>query len=243
MLECMRRNRRVRPVLPPRSAFAGFRFPREVIVLAVRWYLRYGLSYRDVEELLAERGVHVNHVSIHRLVRRFTPILAEAARCARHGIGTRWQVDETYVKVAGCWRYVYRAVDEDGQVIDVYVSPRRASGAARRFFHRALATAVVAPVEVATDQAACYLRVLEEVLPKTWHCIERYATNRIEADHAQLKQRLRPMRGLKTDVGARTVIAGHAFIQNIRRGHYELAADAPPILRVAAAFDELAQAV
>jgi transposase-like protein len=192
MLDCMRRNRRVRPVLPPRSAFAGFRFPREVIVLAVRWYLRYGLSYRDVEELLAERGVHVNHVSIHRLVRRFTPILAEAARCARHGIGTRWQVDETYVKVAGCWRYVYRAVDEDGQVIDVYVSPRRASGAARRFFHRALATAVVAPVEVATDQAACYLRVLEEVLPKTWHCIERYATNRIEADHAQLKQRLRP---------------------------------------------------
>jgi hypothetical protein len=72
MLECMRRNRRVRPVLPPRSAFAGFRFPREVIVLAMRWYLRYGLSYRDVEELLAERGVHVNHVSIHRLVRRFT---------------------------------------------------------------------------------------------------------------------------------------------------------------------------
>jgi transposase, IS6 family len=214
-----------------------------VIVLAVRWYLRYGLSYRDVEELLAERGVQVDHVTIHRWVRRFSPILAEAARCARHAIGSRWQVDETYVKVAGCWRYVYRAVDEYGQVIDVYVSPRRDSGAARRFFHRALATAIVVPVEVVTDQAACYPRVLEEILPKTWHRLEQYANNRIEADHAQLKRRLRPMRGLKTDVGARAVIAGHAFIQNIRRGHYELAADAPPKLRVAAAFDELAQAV
>ncbi len=155
----------------------------------------------------------------------------------------RWPVDETYVKVAGCWRYVYRAVDEYGQVIDVYVLPRRDSGAARQFFHRALATAVVAPVEVVTDQAACYLRVLEEVLPEAWHRIERYANNRIEADHAQLKRRLRPMRGLKTDVGARTVIAGHAFIQNIHRGHYELAANASLKLRVATAFDELAQAV
>jgi transposase-like protein len=166
MLKRMRRIRRVHPVRPPRSAFTSFRFPREVIVLAVRWYLRYGLSYHDVEELLAERGVQVDHVSIYRWVRRFRPILADAARCAQHAIGSRWQVDETYVKVAGCWRYVYRAVDEDGQVIDVYVSPRRDSGAARRFFDRAVATAVVAPVEVVTDQAACYLRVLEEVLPR-----------------------------------------------------------------------------
>jgi transposase-like protein len=174
MLKRMRRTCRVRPVLPPRSAFAGFRFPREVIVLAVRWYLRYGLSYRDVEELLAERGVQVDHVTIHRWVRRFMPILAEAACPARHAIGSRWRVDETYLKVAGCWRYVYRAVDEYGQVIDVYVSPRRDSGAARRFFHRALATAVVAPVEVVTDQAVCYFRVLEEVVPQAWHRIEQY---------------------------------------------------------------------
>jgi len=87
MLECMRRICRVRPVLPSRSAFTGFRFPREVIVLAVRWYLRYGLSYRDVEELLAERGVQVDHVTIHRWVRRFTSILAEAASCARQRSG------------------------------------------------------------------------------------------------------------------------------------------------------------
>jgi transposase-like protein len=126
--------------------------------------------------------------------------------------------------------------------IDVYDSPERGSGAARRFFDRALATAVVAPIEVVTDQAACYLRVLEQVLPQAWHRTERYANNRIEADHGQLKRRLRPVRGLKTDVGARTVIAGQAFIQNSRRGHYELNVDAPPKLRVAAAFDELIQA-
>lgn len=149
----MRRIRRVRPVLPPPSAFAGFRFPREVIVLAVRWYLRYGLSYRDVEELLAERGVQVDHVSVFRWVQRFTPLLAEAARACRHRVGDHWWVDETYVKVSGRWRYVYRAIDQFGQVIDVYVATRRDSAAARYFFTRALATTKVIPVEVTTDKA------------------------------------------------------------------------------------------
>jgi len=94
-------------------------------MLAVRWYLRFGLSYRDLEELLAERGVEVDHVTISRWVQRFTPLLTEAARPCRHAVGDRWQVDETYVKVAGRWRYVYRAIDQFGRVIDVLVSPRR----------------------------------------------------------------------------------------------------------------------
>jgi hypothetical protein len=115
----MRRRRRRRRVPPPQSGFAGFRFPREVIVLAVRWYLRYGLSYRDVEELLAERGVTVDHVTVFRWVQRFTPLLIDAARACQHAPGDRWFVDETYVKVAGRWRYVYRAIDQFGQVIDV----------------------------------------------------------------------------------------------------------------------------
>ena len=85
----------------------GFRFPADVIVLAVRWYLRFGLSYRNVEELLAEHGVEVDHVAIYRWVQRFTPLLAEAARPCRHAVGNRWHADETYVKVAGQWRYVY----------------------------------------------------------------------------------------------------------------------------------------
>jgi len=135
-----------------RSAFVGYRFPPEVILLAVRWYLRYGLSYRDVEELLAERGIDVDHVTIYRWVQRFTPLLIDAARSCRHAVGGRWFVDETYVKVVGKWRYVYRAVDQHGQVIDVYVSARRDIAAARRFFSAALA-AHGEPDEVVADLA------------------------------------------------------------------------------------------
>jgi transposase-like protein len=147
----------------PRSAFAGFRFPADVIVLAVRWYLRFGLSYRDVEELLAERGVEVDHVTIYRWVQRFTPLLADAARPCRHAVGDRWQVDGTYVKVAGQWRYVYRAIDQCGQVIEVFVSTRRDATAARRFFERAIGTTKVRPVEVTTDPAPVYQRCWRNV--------------------------------------------------------------------------------
>jgi transposase-like protein len=93
-----------------------------VIVIAVRWYLRFGLSYHDVEELLTERGVEVDNLTVYRWVQRFTPLLAEAARPCRHVIGKRWYVDETYVRVPGRWRYVYRAIDQFSQVIDVLVS-------------------------------------------------------------------------------------------------------------------------
>ncbi len=212
-------------------------------MLAAHWYLRFGLSYGDVEELLAERGVQVDHVTVYRWVVRFTPLLAEAARPCRHAVGGRWRVDETYVKVAGRWRYVYRAIDQFGQVIDVYVSPRRDAKAARGFFERAIDTTKTTPSEVVTDKAAVYPIVLDELLPVTWHRTDRYANNGIEADHGRLKTRLRPMRGLKQDRNARVVIGGHAFVQNVRRGHYELALEAPLSQRVAFAFDELAVAI
>ena len=176
-------------------------------------------------------------------MQRFTPLLAEAARPCRHRVGDRWWVDETYVKVSARWRYVYRAIDQFGQVIDVYVSTRRDRAAARCFFTRALATTKVIPVEVTTDKAAVYPHVLDELAPSAGHWTEAYANNQMEADHGQLKRRLRPMRGLKTDQSARITIAGHAFIQNIRRGHYELGVDEPMTLRVMAAFDELALAI
>jgi transposase-like protein len=238
----MRPHRR-QPTPIARSAFARFFYPPEVIVLAVRWYLRFALSYRDIEELLAERGVEVDHTTIYRWVQRFTPLLADAARPCRHAVGARWQVDETYVKVAGQWRYVYRAVDQDGQVIDVLVSPRRDATAARQFFDRAIATTTTRPAEVVTDRAATYPIVLDELLPAAWHRTDRYANNRIEADHGRLKARLRPMRGLKQDRSAGTIITGHALVQNVRRGHYELAVEAPASRRVAVAFDEVAAAI
>ena len=209
-------------------------------MLAVCWYLRFGLSYRDVEELLAQRGIEVDHVTIYRWVQRFTPLLADAARPCRHAVGDRWQADETYVKVAGRWRYVYRAIDQFGQVIDVFVTSRRDVRAARRFFERAIGTTKRAPDEVVTDKAAAYPAMLEELLPAAWHRTDRYANNHIEADHGRLKARLGPMRGLKQDRSAKIVIAGHALVQNLRRGHYELAVEAPVNRRVAVAFDELA---
>jgi transposase-like protein len=236
------RTRRPRPAAP-QSTFAGFRFPPDVIVLAVRWYLRFGLSYRDVEELLAERGIEVDHVTIYRWVLRFTPLLADAARPCRHAVGDRWEVDETYVKVAGRWRYVYRAIDQFGQVIDVFVSTRRDATAAHRFFERAIDTTKVRPAEVTTDQAPVYPAVLEELLPAVWHRTDRYANNRVEADQGRLKAWLRPMRGLKQDRSARVVLIGHAFVQNLRRGHYELAAEEPITRRLSVAFDELALAI
>jgi transposase-like protein len=228
---------------PPVSAFAGFRFPPDVIVLAVRWYLCFNLSYRDVEELLVERGVDVDHVTVFRWVQRFTPLLADAARFARRSPGDRWFVDETYVKVNGVWRYVYRAIDQDGQVIDVLVSTHRDADSARRFFQRALSMLKVTPREVVTDAAAIYPAVLDELIPSAWHHVQQHANNPIEADHSQLKHRLRPMRGLQTDRTAQVIIAGHAFMQNLRRGHYELATDVPRAERVAAAFTELSMAI
>jgi IS6 family transposase len=238
----MLRHRSGRWCPPGASAFRGFRFPPEVIVLAVRWYLRYGLSYRDVEELLVERGVELDHVTIYRWVQRFTPLLIDAARPCRHTVGDRWFVDETYVKVAGQWQYVYRAVDQFGQVIDVYVSVRRDTRAARRFFASAL-DAHRAQREVVTDRAWTFLAVIDELVPAAFHDTGRYANNRIEADHGRLKARLLPMRGLKRDRTARVIMRGHAFVQNVRRGHYELGVDAPVHRRVADAFTELAQTI
>ena len=162
-------------------------------MLAVRWYLRFGLSYRDLEELLAERGIEVDHVTLFRWVQRFTPMLVDAAR---------------------------------------------------RFFNRAI-TAHGKPDEVVTDLAQAPETVIEELLPDAFHNTKQYANNRVECrcDHGRLKARLRPMRGLKTDRTARIIINGHAFMQNIRRGHYELGVEAEPRLRVAAAFEELSQAI
>jgi transposase-like protein len=173
-------------------------------------------------------------------VQRFTPLLIDAARLCRHVPGDRWFVDETYVKVAGRWVHLYRAIDQYGQVIDVLVSQKRDLAATRWFFTRALKHG---PSEVTTDGAAAYPQVLEELIPAACHITKQYTNNPVEADHGRLKARLRPMRGLKQLRSAQVISTGHAFVQNLRRGHYELGVNADPSHRLPAAFVELALAI
>jgi transposase-like protein len=127
-----------------------------------------------------------------------------------------------------------------GQVIDVFLSPRRNREAARRFFERAIDRTRISPVEVTTDRYRAYPRIIDDLLPAAFHDTEAYANNPIETDHGRLKARLRPMRGPRRDRTARVIVAGHAFIQNLRRGFYDLGTDVPPAARLSDAFDELA---
>ena len=155
-------------------------------------------------------------------------------------VGSRWFVDETYVKVAGVWRYAYRAVDEHEQVIDVLVSERHDGPPVLRSRSRRARRAG----RGVTDRAAALAYAIVELMPDATHNTDQYANNRIECDHGRLKARLRLMRGAKTDRTVSVIIRGHAFIQNIRRGHYELGTEARRVhLRVAAAFDELATCI
>ena len=236
------KRRRGRSVEVPPSGFAGFRFPPEVILLAIRWYLR--TTCRTETSKRSWRSVASTSTTspLYRWVHRFTPELIDAARPCHHGAGDRWYVDETYVKVAGQNKYLFRAIDQFGQVIDVMLSDKRDLPAARRFFHRALLCAA-APVEVTTDKAAIYPPVIDELVPQAFHDTKKYANNGCEADHGRLKARMRPMLGLKTDPTTRVITAGHAFIQNVRRGHYELAVAVEGPFRLAAAFDELATTI
>jgi transposase-like protein len=203
------------------SPFSGYRFPPEVIALAVRWYLRFRLSYADVAELLAERGVAVDPSSVYAWVQEFAPLYEDAARAFRRRVGSVWSVDETYVKVAGAWAYVYRAIDEHGQIVDVYASAERSAREAAAFFRRAIEATGVAPDDVTTDGAAAYPTALAAVLPGAFHETGKAIQQRIERDHQHLKGRLTVTRGFKTLTGARVLCQAHAFLRNLRSHFYD----------------------
>ena len=118
--------------------FKGCHFPKPVILTCIRWYLRYKLSYRDLEEMMAERGVHVDHATINRWVVEFSPMLAWQARHHRKPVGKSWRMDETYIKVRGQWKYLYRAVDKQGLTVDFLLTAQRDTDAALRFLRRAI---------------------------------------------------------------------------------------------------------
>ncbi len=137
------------------SASSHHAFPDDVIALAVRWYVRYRLSYADVVEWFAERGLVVDRSTVYRWVQRFLPLFQDAARAHRRAVGTKWRVDETYTRLNGKWTYIYRAIDQDSQVVDAYFSTRRNAKAAETFFRRAIDETDVTPMQVTTDKAKC----------------------------------------------------------------------------------------
>jgi len=223
------------------SVLAGFRFPPGVISAAVRWYLRYGLSYRDAGELPAGRGVTVDHLRVYRWVQRFTPEFIQAARPCRHAPG------KPVVR--------RRDVPEGRRQVDLSLPGGRsawpghrrpAAGETRPGGRPALGHPGGAPARSRSRSRPAgplvYLRVPGEPIPSALHIIEEDANNPIEADHGRLKARLRPMRGLKRHRSALILAAGHAFVQNLRR-HYDIATEVPSRRRVGVAFDDPALAI
>ena len=225
------------------SGFSRHTFPDELIALAVRWYVRYRLSYADLAEWLAERGLTVDRSTVYRWVQRFLPLFTEAAREYRCPVGGCWRVDETDCRLGGRWAYCYRAIDQNGQVVDVLVSERRNAAAARAFFDRAMDETGVVPKRVTTDQAGCYPPALRAVLPNVEHRSSHDLNDGLERDHGHLKQRLKPMRGFKQLVTAGVFTRGHAMVQNLRHALSWLTAQVPRSLRLAAAWPTLTRMI
>jgi transposase-like protein len=196
-----------------------------------------------VAEWLAERGITVDPSTIYDWVHAVTPRFIEAARRHRHPIGRKWRVDETLFKIDGRWRYAFRAIDEDGQIVDVLVSDHRDAASARAFFERAIASTEVRPTRVTTDKAKWYPPALRAVLPEVEHRSSHYLNNGLERDHQHLKGRTRPMRHFKQLARADTFCRGHALVRNLGRGCSDRTADVCPRLRLAAAWTVLAAAL
>jgi IS6 family transposase len=180
------------------------------------------VAYADLAELLAECGIHIDPSTIFDWVQHFTPLYQEAARHHRQHVAGRLSADESYLHIAGHWCYVFRAIDEAGQVIDVYASSTRDTAAALAFLTRAMASTEVTPYAVTTGRAPIYPPAVARVLPDVEHSTGTMIQQRIERDHQHLKGRYRSMRGFQTVPCAQVVCAGHGFMRNLRDGFYRL---------------------
>jgi transposase-like protein len=202
------------------------RFPVEIILLCVRWYCKYGISYRDLAEMMSERGVSVHPSTIFRWVQRYAPEIEKRIRRFQGSRSGSWRVDETYVRVGGCWRYLFRAVDKHGQLIASALSDRRDAGAAYRFLRKALrAVSDYPPSSITTDRLASYPKAIrrlqnEGLLSKdVEHRTSKYLNNIIEADHGALKRMIRPARGFQQMKTAPATLKGFEVMRMVRRGH------------------------
>lgn len=206
-----------------RKAFKRLHYPVDIIAQCVRWYLAYALSLRNLEEMMAERGVAVDHSTLHRWVIRLVPLLDKAFRRHKHPVGRRWRMDETYIKIKGQWRYLYRAVDTAGQTIDFLLTARRDAAAALRFFRKAIRHHGE-PEVVTVDKSGANTAALsplnagksdEETITVRQ---SKYLNNLIEQDHRNIKRRIRLMLEFKSFRRALTILAGVELIHMIRKG-------------------------
>jgi IS6 family transposase len=211
------------------SLFKRRRFPVEIILLCVRWYCKYGISYRDLAEMMQERGVKVDPSTLFRWVQRYAPEIEKRVRRYQGHRSGSWRVDETYVRVGGKWTYLFRAVDKHGRLIAFMLSDRRNTQAAYRFLRKAVKTMSENPPEsITTDKLASHPRAIrrlqnEGLLPKeVMHRTSKYLNNIIEADHGALKRVIRPTRGFQSMKTARATIKGFEVMRMIRRGHCAL---------------------
>jgi len=205
------------------SLVSGHRFPRDVILLAVRYYLQLGAAAERIAGVLADRGIDVSGRTILRWVQKFGPALADAVRRHRMTPVTTWLVDETYVKILGKWHYLYRGVDLDGQVLDCWLSATRDLPAAEAFFRRTITSTGCVPEHIVTDKATFYPSAIRSWAPDAKHTATGFynrviSTNRCERNHGYLKSRLRPMRGLKSLDCAKRLLPTLDAMQLIERG-------------------------
>ena len=204
-----------------RKVLKRFHYPLEVMLTCVRWYVAYPLSLRHIEEMMQERGVFVDHATVHRWTIKMLPVLAAVFRRRKKPVGTSWRMDETYIKVAGQWKYLYRAVDREGDTVDFLLTAKRDLAAARRFLERAINLHDL-PEKITIDKSGANTAAIESV--KADACVGillrqcKYLNNIVEQDHRAIKRITRPMLGFKSFWSARIIIAGIETMHMIRKG-------------------------
>ena len=198
----------------------GHNFERDIIMLNVRWYLSYKLSYRDLEEMAAERGLEVDHTTIYRWVIKFTPELEKAVRLLKRPAGKCWRLDETYIKVKGQWKYLYRAVDKDGNTVDYLLTAKRDRKAATRFLCKAIKLNDE-PIKINIDKSGANTAAINDYNDDEGTDIEirqnKYLNNMIEQDHRPIKQLCRATLGFKSFKSAKITIGGFESMRIIRK--------------------------
>ena len=202
--------------------FKGHRFEKNIILLCVRWYLAYPLSYRNLEEMMRERGVEVDHSNIYRWVQKFTPQLEASFRKGKkRPVGKSWRMDETYIKIKGQWKYLYRAVDKNGQTIDFLLTAHRDKKAALRFFKKAVRQHGL-PDKVTIDKSGANTAAIKALKEEIGQEIEirqiKYLNNLVEQDHRAIKRIVQPMMGFKSFPTVRVTLQGIELMHMIKKG-------------------------